>query len=620
MAKKTLTVNSATLASTYLLKNFQDDLNANFTELYNAIAPETDVAAVEVTGAVVDWDAGTMQYLEADSEAVELTDDNLPVFPNMKQLVLHVNGITALTTPSYWLPQGTFSASNPNILKLTCAKFTNEPQSFTITLEGTVGHATIDGKALTFVTDLTTTAANFVTANADYFLETYNLVLTSEDEILTFTLAAAEYEEFTPIDITSVAGNLSGSVANTQANVAAVAQVETVTLTGTNGTAKIVVSGLETKYAEFDTDLSTTAANFVTDNEDYYAGEGIVLTSNAADLIFTSATDGTAINAPAVSNKPDINATVVHTTANVTAVKQKETLTLTGSSGMAIITGTGGIMNTAVFDTDLSTTATNFVTAQAADYLAQGVVLTSDGADLIFEASTAGTSFVAPVITTDTGNLSGTVAHTTANRVAVKQVETSTLTGTNGAAVLAIGATEYTLTFDTDLTTTAAGFVTTNAATFLSTHGIVLTSHGEVLDMTANVAGTGFTAPTFTTTADGDLAGSVAHTQANVVAVKQIDTLTLTGTAGQATIDTLDIQFVTSLAATATAFKNTNAAAYLEDGIVLTSNSMELIFTASTAGTGFTSPTITNVPGDLDGTLAEVQTYVAPVVYCEIVN
>ena len=68
-----------------------------------------------------------------------------------------------------------------------------------------------------------------------------------------------------------------------------------VTLTGTSGTASVVVGGL-TNIATFDTNLTTTASNFVTTNKAAYLAIGIVLTSAAAVLTFVK-TDGTAISA-----------------------------------------------------------------------------------------------------------------------------------------------------------------------------------------------------------------------------------------------------------------------------------------------------------------------------------
>jgi len=87
------------------------------------------------------------------------------------------------------------------------------------------------------------------------------------------------------------------------------------------------------------------------------------------------------------------------------------TITLTGSSGTADIT-VNGITKTATFNSSLTQTATDFVTANAAAYLAAGIVLTSDTADLIF---TVNATEGYPIITVDaeienkTGNLDGTI-------------------------------------------------------------------------------------------------------------------------------------------------------------------------------------------------------------------
>ena len=66
------------------------------------------------------------------------------------------------------------------------------------------------------------------------------------------------------------------------------AQVDTITLTGTSGTANVTLAGGLTKTATFDTNLTTTAANFVTTHAAAYAAEGITVTSSGADLIFTA--------------------------------------------------------------------------------------------------------------------------------------------------------------------------------------------------------------------------------------------------------------------------------------------------------------------------------------------
>lgn len=96
-------------------------------------------------------------------------------------------------------------------------------------------------------------------------------------------------------------------------------------------------------------------------------------------------------------------------------VAQVDTVTLTGTSGTANVQTAGGLTKLATFATDLETTAANFVTAHAAAYLAVGITVTSDGADLIFTSSTPGVAFASPTVANVTGDLDGTVDNTTAN-------------------------------------------------------------------------------------------------------------------------------------------------------------------------------------------------------------
>lgn len=102
-------------------------------------------------------------------------------------------------------------------------------------------------------------------------------------------------------------------------------------------------------------------------------------------------------------------------TAYTTPVAQVDTLTLTGSSGTANVGTAGGLTKLATFDTDLATTAANFVTAHAAAYAAVGITVTNDGDSLVFTAAVAGTAFANPTIANASGDLDGTVANTTQN-------------------------------------------------------------------------------------------------------------------------------------------------------------------------------------------------------------
>jgi len=138
-----------------------------------------------------------------------------------------------------------------------------------------------------------------------------------------------------------------------------------------------------TKLATFDTDLTTTAADFVTAHEAAYLVAGIVLTSSTADLIFTASVAGTPFSAPvAVNLTGDLNGTEVATTANVTGLEDA---------------------------------AADFVTDYEADYAAEGIVVTADGETLVFTSDTEGVGFTSPEITTTDGDLFGQNVATTAN-------------------------------------------------------------------------------------------------------------------------------------------------------------------------------------------------------------
>lgn len=191
---------------------------------------------------------------------------------------------------------------------------------------------------------------------------------------------------------------------------------ETITITGSSGDATITVGGIA-KLADFDTDIATTITNFVTAYAAAYAAVGIILTYSASTLIFEGAVAGLDFaDATAVDGTTDLSGAVAHTTA--LNIKQVDTLTLTGTVGTANVTAAGGLTKLATFASSLTQTAANFVTAHAAAYLAEGIVLTSSGASLIFTAGVAGVPFEHPVITTITTDLSGANVLTTLNSVA----------------------------------------------------------------------------------------------------------------------------------------------------------------------------------------------------------
>jgi hypothetical protein len=106
---------------------------------------------------------------------------------------------------------------------------------------------------------------------------------------------------------------------------------------------------------------------------------------------------------------------------------------------------------------------------------------------------------------------------------AVARVDKIILRGTSGTATVLCDAVSATITYATSLTATAAAFVLANAAAYLAA-GTVLTSSGEVLIFTANVAGTDFTGSTTITNVTGTLSGGASTATANHTAVNLLTT------------------------------------------------------------------------------------------------
>ena len=97
-----------------------------------------------------------------------------------------------------------------------------------------------------------------------------------------------------------------------------------------------------------------------------------------------------------------------------TPVAKVVSVLLEGISGSCNI-NVGGVERLAEFDSSLTTTATNFVTDYAADYLVQGIILTSVDNKLIFTANVAGVDFYNPVILNVDDDLTGAITIDQAN-------------------------------------------------------------------------------------------------------------------------------------------------------------------------------------------------------------
>jgi hypothetical protein len=122
---------------------------------------------------------------------------------------------------------------------------------------------------------------------------------------------------------------------------AAVAQVETVTLTGTTGTGIIMRTAGLRKNVVWHTSLTVTAEDFVTDHAAAYALFGITVTSSVADIIFTAATAGWKFVFPVFNPESlTLRGTTAHTTANVQSPIDKHGLVDTQPVGEKIYADT----------------------------------------------------------------------------------------------------------------------------------------------------------------------------------------------------------------------------------------------------------------------------------------
>jgi hypothetical protein len=165
-------------------------------------------------------------------------------------------------------------------------------------------------------------------------------------------------------------------------------QVATLTITGSSGTASISL-GKYKMLLTFATSLYQSALNFVTAQAAKFAGDGNVF--------------------------------------SVGGVAQVETVTLSGASGTANITVAGGLTKLVTYASNLTTTAAHFVIDHAAAYAAVGIIVTSSAAKIKFTSAIKGKAFAAPVIGNATGDLAGSVAHTTASATAIVWSSTKTL-------------------------------------------------------------------------------------------------------------------------------------------------------------------------------------------------
>lgn len=108
-----------------------------------------------------------------------------------------------------------------------------------------------------------------------------------------------------------------------------VAQIATLTISGSSGTATVTFMG-DTYLCTFTSDLTTSAANFVTSHAATILLRGVTVTSSVADIVFTSAIEGQPFTNPTIANTTgNLTGSVASTLANTapTALAADESLT-----------------------------------------------------------------------------------------------------------------------------------------------------------------------------------------------------------------------------------------------------------------------------------------------------
>lgn len=201
----------------------------------------------------------------------------------------------------------------------------------------------------------------------------------------------------------------------------------------------------------------------------------------------------------------------------------------------------------------LTDSAANFVAVNGSEFL--DVEVTSSGEDLIFTEDEGGDFSGASTIVNTEGDLSGTVVNTQAHVEGTKQIGKITLSGTDGSAYLACNGVIRLAEFTVSLSETAIAFCALWLGDFLAA-GVDITADGNDVVFTEHIAEGGFLAVPTVNNEEGTLSGSEVAFQSPVAGVKRIDTISLTGTYGKATItvdgNAVDIEITETLIPTET--------------------------------------------------------------------
>jgi len=156
----------------------------------------------------------------------------------------------------------------------------------------------------------------------------------------------------------------------------------------------------------------------------------------------------------------------------------------------------------------------------------------------------------------------------------------------------------------------AADFVATWASAYYA-GDVILSAIGDTIYFTSSVAGNDFASSASIANVSGDLSGTASTVTANAAGTKQKETLTLTtGTSGTIYIthngEIYSQEYITSLAATITAFVSAHSSIFTSYNITITANATSLVFEEIVASGGFTRPIFYVSSGsDIEGAWAK---------------
>ena len=492
-----------------------------------------------------------------------------------------------------------------------------------IILSGTIGSADIlcNGvtKTITFNQKLSQTGRDFIAANYQAYFDS-GVVITSNWQTILFTstVAGVNFSGGTTI-ITQADGNLTGTAITTQDSTLPTAQVDLVLFQAYAGTGTATIectttSGYIQRTISYSgNNIMLGASTFVNAFITNFATIGVTLELYGGGIRLTGLADGSPMTTIATGTLIKTTSIVNTSVTPVTARPRIDKITFStypNPVGAVDIT-CHGITRTMTWDRTLYNTFTTFITDYAADYLPDVVVSLDPFYDnvLIFTGTfTEQTS----VVTHSVSNLTGSVDPTIPNIVGDSQIDNIVFDSVSGVTEVqcdVTGGGSYLIGVEE---TTAPRVVSAFLAYEAINHGFaaigITISHVVGSAGSLKITGPSEKAVTITVTC---ASYHITHIQDPSFSTAQIDTLTLSGTIGNALITcgglARSITFITSLAATAAKFYNDYQYSYSNVGIDVVNNGDTLVFTAQTAGSGFNT-IIANLPHTLFGTPVVSQT------------